>query len=99
MLNLMGLSNDIYAQVGMIMLIGLLGKNAVLIVEFAVQKHVQGASIFDAAVEGAIESKFRNPGQTCVCTNRLLVQDGVYDAFGEKLARAVGKLNRGKGRL
>ena len=53
MLNLMGLSNDIYAQVGMIMLIGLLGKNAVLIVEFAVQKHLQGASIFDAAVEGA----------------------------------------------
>jgi HAE1 family hydrophobic/amphiphilic exporter-1 len=53
MLNLMGLSNDIYAQVGMIMLMGLLGKNAVLIVEFAVQKHVQGASISEAAIEGA----------------------------------------------
>jgi HAE1 family hydrophobic/amphiphilic exporter-1 len=49
----MGLANDVYAQIGMIMLIGLLGKNAVLIVEFAVQKHHEGASIFDAAIEGA----------------------------------------------
>jgi succinate-semialdehyde dehydrogenase/glutarate-semialdehyde dehydrogenase len=51
----------------------------------------------DAAVEGALESKFRNTGQTCVCTNRLLVQDGVYDAFAEKLARAVGRLKVGNG--
>jgi hydrophobic/amphiphilic exporter-1 (mainly G- bacteria), HAE1 family len=49
----MGLANDIYAQIGVIMLVGLLGKNAVLIVEFAVQKHQQGATIFDAAIEGA----------------------------------------------
>ena len=49
----MGLANDIYAQVGMVMLIGLLGKNAVLIVEFAVQKHHQGQTIADAAIEGA----------------------------------------------
>ena len=49
----MGLANDIYAQVGLIMLVGLLGKNAVLIVEFAVQKHSQGASILEAAIEGA----------------------------------------------
>ncbi len=49
----MGLANDIYAQVGLVMLVGLLGKNAVLIVEFAVQKQQQGASVFEAAIEGA----------------------------------------------
>ena len=52
-LKLMGLENNIYAQVAMIMLIGLLGKNAVLIVEFAVQKHRAGSSVFQATVEGA----------------------------------------------
>ncbi len=40
----------------------------------------------DAAVKGAIASKYRNAGQTCVCANRILVQDGVYDAFAAKLA-------------
>jgi HAE1 family hydrophobic/amphiphilic exporter-1 len=53
LLKMMGLDNDIYAQIGLIMLVGLLGKNAVLIVEFAVQKRQQGFTIFDAAVEGA----------------------------------------------
>ena len=53
MLKVMGLDNDIYAQIGLIMLVGLLGKNAVLIVEFAVQKHRHGATIFEAAIEGA----------------------------------------------
>ncbi|SKB27214.1 efflux RND transporter permease subunit [Daejeonella lutea] len=53
LLKLMGLENNIYAQVGLIMLIGLLGKNAVLIVEFAVQKRQQGATLLDAAIEGA----------------------------------------------
>ena len=43
----------------------------------------------DAAVEGAIASKYRNAGQTCVCTNRFLVQDGIYDAFARRLAEAV----------
>jgi HAE1 family hydrophobic/amphiphilic exporter-1 len=52
-LKIFGLENNIYAQVAMVMLIGLLGKNAVLIVEFAVQKHRSGASVFNAAVEGA----------------------------------------------
>ncbi|MBC7553361.1 MAG: efflux RND transporter permease subunit [Taibaiella sp.] len=53
LLKIMGLSNDIYAQVGLVMLVGLLGKNAVLIVEFAVQKQQQGATILEAAIEGA----------------------------------------------
>jgi succinate-semialdehyde dehydrogenase/glutarate-semialdehyde dehydrogenase len=43
----------------------------------------------DAAVEGAIASKYRNAGQTCVCANRIYVQDGVYEAFAEKLVAAV----------
>ena len=51
----------------------------------------------DAAVAGAIASKFRNSGQTCVCANRLLVQDGVYDAFAEKLVAAVQALRVGPG--
>jgi succinate-semialdehyde dehydrogenase/glutarate-semialdehyde dehydrogenase len=51
----------------------------------------------DAAVEGAIASKYRNTGQTCVCTNRLLVQDGVYDRFTEKLIAAVIKMKVGDG--
>jgi HAE1 family hydrophobic/amphiphilic exporter-1 len=53
LLKLLGLANDVYAQVGLIMLVGLLGKNAVLIVEFAVQKHRQGSTVIEAAIEGA----------------------------------------------
>ena len=51
----------------------------------------------EAAVEGTIISKFRNTGQTCVCANRLYVQDGVYDAFAEKLIAAVKQLKVGNG--
>jgi succinate-semialdehyde dehydrogenase/glutarate-semialdehyde dehydrogenase len=51
----------------------------------------------DAAVEGAVASKYRNAGQTCVCANRLYVQEGVYDAFAEKLAAAVAKMKVGNG--
>lgn len=51
----------------------------------------------DLAVEGAIASKFRNGGQTCVCANRILVQSGVYEAFAEKLARRVDALKVGAG--
>jgi len=51
----------------------------------------------DAAVEGAMASKYRNAGQTCVCANRLLVQDGVYEAFAQKLAAAVTGLKVGSG--
>ncbi|MEM7654015.1 MAG: NAD-dependent succinate-semialdehyde dehydrogenase, partial [Pseudomonadota bacterium] len=51
----------------------------------------------DAAVEGAMASKYRNAGQTCVCANRILVQSSVYDAFSEKLAKAVESLQVGDG--
>ena len=51
----------------------------------------------DAAVEGAIASKYRNAGQTCVCANRLYVQAGVYDAFARKLAARVGEFKVGAG--
>jgi HAE1 family hydrophobic/amphiphilic exporter-1 len=57
-LKLLGLENNIYAQVAMVMLIGLLGKNAVLIVEFAVQKHAAGRTVLQAAIEGAA-ARFR----------------------------------------
>jgi len=66
-----------------------LGGNAPFIV-------FDGADL-DAAVAGAIASKYRNAGQTCVCANRLLVQDGVYDAFAAKLAEAVKTLKVGDG--
>ena len=58
LLKLMGLANDIYAQVGLVMLVGLLGKNAVLIVEFAVQTRQKGATVLEAAIQGAKE-RFR----------------------------------------
>lgn len=58
LLKVMGLANDVYAQIGIIMLIGLLGKNAVLIVEFAVQKQRTGATVLEAAIEGA-RARFR----------------------------------------
>ena len=51
----------------------------------------------DAAVQGAMMSKYRNTGQTCVCANRLLVQDGIYAAFAEKLKEAVSKMKVGNG--
>jgi succinate-semialdehyde dehydrogenase/glutarate-semialdehyde dehydrogenase len=51
----------------------------------------------DAAVEGALASKYRNAGQTCVCANRIYVQDGVYDQFADKLVAAVARLKVGNG--
>jgi succinate-semialdehyde dehydrogenase/glutarate-semialdehyde dehydrogenase len=51
----------------------------------------------DAAVKGALASKYRNAGQTCVCANRLYVQAGVYEAFVDKFTRAVGALRVGRG--
>ena len=51
----------------------------------------------DAAVQGAMASKYRNAGQTCVCANRLLIQDGIYQAFAERLVEAVQRLQVGDG--
>lgn len=51
----------------------------------------------DAAVEGAVQAKFRNAGQTCVCANRILVQSGVYEEFCEKFSKATAQLNVGDG--
>ena len=51
----------------------------------------------DAAVAGAMASKYRNTGQTCVCANRILVQDGVYDVFASKLKTAVEAMKVGNG--
>jgi succinate-semialdehyde dehydrogenase/glutarate-semialdehyde dehydrogenase len=51
----------------------------------------------DAAVEGAVASKYRNTGQTCVCTNRFLIQERIYDAFTSQLAARVGKFSVGDG--
>ncbi|TVS16795.1 MAG: NAD-dependent succinate-semialdehyde dehydrogenase [Gammaproteobacteria bacterium] len=51
----------------------------------------------DAAIDGVMLSKFRNTGQTCICANRILVQDGIYDAFAERLAERIAGLNVGNG--
>ena len=51
----------------------------------------------DAAVEGAMISKYRNAGQTCVCANRIYVQDGIYDAFVDRFSAAVAGLKVGNG--
>ncbi len=61
LLKTMGLANDIYAQIGLIMLVGLLGKNAVLIVEFAVQRHHQGATVLEARHRRSESSLQANP--------------------------------------
>lgn len=58
LLKLLGMENNIYAQIALVMLIGLLGKNAVLIVEFAIQRHSEGASVYKSAIEGA-KARFR----------------------------------------
>jgi HAE1 family hydrophobic/amphiphilic exporter-1 len=58
LLQLMGLANDVYCQIGLVMLVGLLGKNAILIVEFAVQRHREGVGLKDSAVEGG-QLRFR----------------------------------------
>lgn len=58
---------------------------------------VMDDAIIDDAVEAVVQSKYRNAGQTCICTNRVFVQENIYDEFSKKLVKAVGKLKVGNG--
>ena len=89
LLKAMGLANDIYAQIGLIMLVGLLGKNAVLIVEFAQQKHERGLSVFDAAIEGA-KARFRPILMTSFAFIAGLVPLVVATGPGAKANHTIG---------
>jgi len=89
LLKAMGLANDIYAQVGLVMLVGLLGKNAVLIVEFAVQKHHQGMPIAMAAIEGA-KVRFRPILMTSFAFIAGLIALGVATGPGAVGNRTIG---------
>ena len=93
MLDLMGLANDIYAQVGLVMLVGLLGKNAVLIVEFAVQTRREGASVFEAAVAGA-KARFR-----AILMTSFAFVAGLYPLVVARGAGAVGNNTIGSSAL
>jgi len=93
MLQYMGLANDIYAQVGLVMLVGLLGKNAVLIVEFAVQTRHEGATVFEAAVAGA-RARFR-----AILMTSFAFVAGLYPLVVAKGAGAVGNNTIGSSAL
>ncbi|MBL9102952.1 MAG: efflux RND transporter permease subunit [Myxococcales bacterium] len=93
MLKWMGLANDIYAQVGLVMLVGLLGKNAVLIVEFAVQTRREGATVFEAAVAGA-RARFR-----AILMTSFAFIAGLYPLVVAKGAGAVGNNTIGSSAL
>ena len=92
-LDFMGLANDIYAQVGLVMLVGLLGKNAVLIVEFAVQARREGATILEAAVAGA-RARFR-----AILMTSFAFVAGLYPLVVAKGAGAVGNNTIGSSAL
>ncbi len=93
MLKFMGLANDIYAQVGLVMLVGLLGKNAVLIVEFAIQTRREGASVFEAAIAGA-RARFR-----AILMTSFAFVAGLYPLVVAKGAGAVGNNTIGSSAL
>ncbi|MCX4247115.1 efflux RND transporter permease subunit [Paraliomyxa miuraensis] len=93
MLDLMGLSNDIYAQVGLVMLVGLLGKNAVLIVEFALQTQRRGATVFEAAIAGA-RARFR-----AILMTSFAFIAGLYPLVVARGAGAVGNNTIGSSAL
>ncbi|PCC68548.1 hydrophobic/amphiphilic exporter-1, HAE1 family [Nannocystis exedens] len=92
-LKVMGLANDIYAQVGLVMLVGLLGKNAVLIVEFAVQTRREGATVFEAAIAGA-KARFR-----AILMTSFAFVAGLYPLVVAKGAGAVGNNTIGSSAL
>ena len=89
----MGLANDIYAQVGLVMLVGLLGKNAVLIVEFAVQTRREGATVFEAAIAGA-KARFR-----AILMTSFAFVAGLYPLVVARGAGAVGNNTIGSSAL
>jgi hydrophobic/amphiphilic exporter-1 (mainly G- bacteria), HAE1 family len=93
MLELMGLANDIYAQVGLVMLVGLLGKNAVLIVEFAVQTRREGATVFESAIAGA-RARFR-----AILMTSFAFVAGLYPLVVARGAGAVGNNTIGSSAL
>jgi hydrophobic/amphiphilic exporter-1 (mainly G- bacteria), HAE1 family len=94
LLKVMGLANDIYAQIGVIMLLGLLGKNAVLIVEFAVQKHQKGATVLEAAIEGA-RVRFRPILMTSFAFIAGLIPLVIATGPGAKGNRTIGASSLG----
>ena len=93
LLQTMGLANDIYAQVGLVMLVGLLGKNAVLIVEFAVQTRREGATVFEAAIAGA-KARFR-----AILMTSFAFVAGLYPLVVARGAGAVGNNTIGSSAL
>jgi HAE1 family hydrophobic/amphiphilic exporter-1 len=88
-LQLLGLENNIYAQVSLIMLVGLLGKNAILIVEFAILKHKQGNSVIDSTIEGAA-TRFRPIVMTSIAFIAGLIPLVIASGPGELGNRSIG---------
>ncbi len=89
LLQAMGLSNDVYAQIGLIMLVGLLGKNAILIVEFAVQRHDEGVSLKEAAIEGG-KLRFRPIQMTSLAFVAGLIPLVIATGAGAIANRTIG---------
>ncbi len=94
LLKVLGLANDVYAQLGLVMLIGLLGKNAVLIIEFAVQKQTQGMSVKEAAIEGA-KARFRPILMTSFAFIAGLIPLAIATGAGAVGNRTIGSSSLG----
>jgi HAE1 family hydrophobic/amphiphilic exporter-1 len=94
LLKTLGLANDVYAQLGLVMLIGLLGKNAVLIIEFAVQKQAQGMSVKDAAIAGA-KARFRPILMTSFAFIAGLIPLAIATGAGAVGNRTIGSSSLG----